>query len=151
MALGGDEMKINRRNFFGVEATSPLAARASAKQMIDAAEMEASGMSVYGDSLYTGVTVPHFDEDENIAMRSLWDAIKDMGMPEWKHDDLWDDARRSRTIDPDIASMRSLSMNAKLQMQWKRNYERLVRRAFEQQKFERQKRKYFEQHKDVQE
>ena len=84
-------------------------------------------------------------------MRTLWDAIKDIGMPEWKKDDLWADAKRSRTIDPDVASMRSLSMNAKLQMQWKRNYQLLVDRAYEQQFLERQKRKFFEEHKDVQE
>ena len=146
-------MKLNRRNFFGVAAASPLAAKETAARVIEAAEMEASGMSVYGDSLYTGINSYGFDLDESddTPMRTLWDAIKDIGMPDWKKDDLWSDAKRSRTIDPDIASMRSLSMNAKLQMQWKRNYELLIDRAYEQQVMERKKRKFFEKHKDVQE
>ena len=146
-------MELNRRNFFGVAAASPLAAKETAARVIEAAEMEASGMSVYGDSLYTGINSYGFDLDDSddAPMRSIWDAIKDIGMPDWKKDDLWADAKRSRTIDPDIASMRSLSMNAKLQMQWKRNYELLIDRAYEQQVMERKKRKFFEKHKDVQE
>lgn len=144
-------MDLSRRNFFGVAAASPLAAKQAAASAIEAAQMEASGMSVYGDSLYTGISSHEFDTDDDSTTMSLWDAIKKMGMPEWKRDDLWDDATRSRTIDPDIASMRSLSMNAKLQMQWKRNYKRLVDRAFEQQKMERLKRQFFDEHKDVQE
>lgn len=145
-------MDLSRRNFFGVAAASPLAAKQAAAGVIEAAQMEASGMSVYGDSLYTGISSYGFDDDEDgKPMRTIWDAIKDLGMPDWKKDDLWDDAKRSRTIDPDIASMRSLSMNAKLQMQWKRNYEELIKRAYEQQKMERRKRAFFETHKDVQE
>ena len=145
-------MQLSKRNFFGVAAASPLAAKEAAASVIEAAKMEASGMSIYSDSLYTGISsFSYDDEDDGITMRSIWDAIKDLGMPDWKKDDLWADAKRSRTIDPDIASMRSLSMNAKLQMQWKRNYEELIRRAYEQQRFERQKRKFFEKHKDVQE
>ena len=114
-------MDLSRRNFFGVAAASPMAAKEAATSVIEAAQMEASGMSVYGDSLYTGINTYGFeyDNDDEQPMRTLWDAIKDIGMPEWKKDDLWADAKRSRTIDPDVASMRSLSMNAKLQMQWK--------------------------------
>ena len=146
-------MELNRRNFFGVAAASPLAAKETAAKVLEAAEMEASGMSLYSDSLYTGINTYGFDvdDDDDTPMRTLWDAIKDLGMPDWKKDDLWEDAKRSRTIDPDIASMRSLSMNAKLQMQWKRNYQLLIDRAYQQQKMERRKRKFFEQHKDVQE
>ena len=146
-------MELNRRNFFGVAAASPLAAKETAAKVIEAAEMEASGMSIYSDSMYTGINTYGFDvdDDDETPMRTLWDAIKDLGMPDWKKDDLWTDAKRSRTIDPDIASMRSLSMNAKLQMQWKRNYQELIDRAYEQQLMERRKRKFFEKHKVVQE
>lgn len=143
-------MTLNRRKFFGVAAASPLAAKEQAARLAEAAQMEAAGMSVFGDSLYAGAPVPAFDE-ERMDMRTLWDAIRDMGMPEWKQDDLWVDAKRSRTIDPDIMSMRSLSLNAKLRMQWQRNYDELVRRAYEQQKMERLRRKFFEAHPDVHE
>ncbi|MEM6498303.1 MAG: hypothetical protein AAF709_16460, partial [Pseudomonadota bacterium] len=83
--------------------------------------------------------------------KTLWDVIKEMGMPEWKKDDLWDDAKRSRTIDPDIAAMRSVSMSAKLDMQWKRNYETLIARAYKQQEMELLKHKFFRKHTDISE
>ena len=47
--------------------------------------------------------------------------------------------------------MRSLSMSAKLDMQWKRNYETLVARAFKQQEMARLKRKFFNENDDVSE
>ena len=144
-------MKINRRNFFGVAAASPMAAKEAAAKAIEAAQMEVSGMSLHGDSLYTGMSYASFDDDDSGTMRSLWDAIKELGIPEWKKDDLWDDAKRSRTIDPDIASMRSLSMNAKLQMQWQRNYDTLVANAYKQQKMARLKKAFFEKNPDVEE
>jgi len=142
-------MKLDRRKFFGFAAASPFAAKEAAIKAAEALEMEVSGMSLYSDSLYTGVSIPDFDDDDATTTRTIWDAIKDLGMPEWKRDDLWDDARRSRTIDPDIASMRSLSMSAKLDMQWKRNCETLLRRAYKQQEMERQKRSFFRKYTDI--
>lgn len=142
-------MKLNRRKFFGLAAASPLAAKQAAIQAAEAFEMEVSGMSLYSDSLYTGISVPDFDDEDATTTRTIWDAIKELGMPEWKRDDLWDDARRSRTIDPDIASMRSLSMSAKLDMQWKRNYDMLLKRAYKQQEMERLKRSFFRKHTDI--
>ncbi|MDH3581934.1 MAG: hypothetical protein OEM91_15090 [Hyphomicrobiales bacterium] len=142
-------MDVNRRKFFGVAATSPFAAKEAAQKIVEAAQMEASGMSVFSDSLYTSYTGLDFDEDS--PSRSLWDAIKELGMPEWKRDDLWDDAKRSRTIDPDIAALRSVSMSARLDMQWKRNYDRLVARAFKMQEMERLKRKFFAENDDISE
>lgn len=144
-------MKLNRRKFFGVAAASPLAAKEAAIQAAEALRMEASGMSVYSDSLYTGINVPDFDDDYGEPTKTIWDAIKELGMPEWKRDDLWDDARRSRTIDPDIAAMRSVSMSAKLDMQWKRNYDMLLKRAYKQQEMERLKRRFFKENTDVSE
>jgi hypothetical protein len=142
-------MNLDRRKFFGVAAVSPLAAKEAAIKAAEAFEMEVSGMSLYSDSLYTGINVPDFDDEDGTTMRTIWDAIKEIGMPEWKRDDLWDDARRSRTIDPDIASMRSVSMSAKLDMQWKRNFDTLLKRAYKQQEMERLKRRFFQKHTDV--
>ncbi len=144
-------MDVNRRKFFGIAAASPLAAKEAAAKIVESAEMEMSGMSLHSDSLYTGYNASSFDDDDDSPMRSMWDAFKELGLPDWKKDDLWDDARRSRTIDPDIASMRSLSMSAKLEMQWKRNYEHLIKRAYKMQEMERMKRKFFKIHTDVSE
>lgn len=144
-------MNVNRRKFFGIAAASPLAAKEAAARMMEAAEMEMSGMSLHSNSLYTGYSTGSFDEDDDTPLRSMWDAFRELGLPEWKKDDLWDDAKRSRTIDPDIASMRSLSMSAKLDMQWKRNYELLIERAYKTQEMERKKRKFFKVHTDISE
>lgn len=141
-------MNINRRSFFGVAAVSPFAAKEAATKAIEqAAQMEAGGFDIYGDSLYTGISTV----DDDGPMRSLWDAIRDIGIPDWKKDDLRDDARRSRTLDPDIAAMKSFSLSAKMRMQWERNYETLVRRAVEQTQMERLKRNFFRDNPDISE
>lgn len=140
-------MKLSRRNFLGAAAVSPLAAKEVAQKAIEQAQMEAAGVSLYSDSLYTGISSSELDP----PMRNLWDAIRDMGMPEWKREDLWMDARRSRTLDPDIAAMRSLSLSAKMRMQWDRNYKTLVDHAYRQRRMEQLKRSFFDTNPDVSE
>lgn len=141
------QMKLDRRNFLGVAATSPFAAKEIAKKALEEAQMQASGISSYSDSIYTGVHVP----DPSPSMRSLWEAIQDLGIPDWKREDLREDARRNRTLDPDIASLRSLSLSAKMRKQHERNYNILVRRALRQTELEKLKRGFFETHTDVEE
>ncbi|MCC2097971.1 MAG: hypothetical protein KDJ29_13825 [Hyphomicrobiales bacterium] len=141
-------MNLNRRSFFGVAVASPFAAKEAASKVIEqAAQMEAGGIGLYSDSLYTGIAA---SGDEG-PMRSIWDAIKDIGIPDWKREDLRDDARRSRTLDPDIAAMKSFSLSAKMRMQWERNYQTLVERALEQTKMERVKRAFFDANPDISE
>ncbi|MFV0297473.1 MAG: hypothetical protein ACK5JT_15260 [Hyphomicrobiaceae bacterium] len=142
-------MKMNRRFFLGAAATSPFTAREAAEAAIAeaqrVAQMEAGGISTYSDSLYTSVAVP----DETPTTRGLWDFIRDVGMPDWKKQDLMEDARRSRTLDPDIASLRSVSLSRKMQMQWDRNYRILVERAHAHTRMERMKRTFFDANPDV--
>jgi len=140
-------MALNRRKFFGVAAVSPLAAKEVAQKAIEEAQWQASDISLYSDSFYTGVSISETEPD----MRSIWQAIRDMGMPDWKKQDLWEDARRSRTLDPDIASMRSLSLSAKMRKQWKRNYDQLVANAYKQIEVEKMKRMFFKDNPDVEE
>ena len=141
-------MNLNRRSFFGVAVASPFAAKEAASKVIEqAAQMEAGGIGLYTDSLYTGIAATGDDS----PMRSIWDAIKDVGIPEWKREDLRDDARRSRTLDPDIAVMKSFSLSAKMRMQWERNYQTLVDRAIAQTKMERVKRAFFDANPDISE
>lgn len=140
-------MEINRRKFFGVAAVSPLAAKEAAQKVIEEAQWQASDISLYSDSFYSGVSIPETEPN----MRSLWHAIRDMGIPDWKKEDLWEDARRSRTLDPDIASMRSMSLSAKMRKQWKRNYDQLVANAYKQIEVEKMKRMFFNDNPDVEE
>lgn len=109
--------------------------------------MQASDISMYSDSIYTGIPSP----DPMPNMRSLWEALGEMGVPDWKRDDLRDDAKRSRTLDPDIASMRSLSLSAKMRLQWDRNYDVLVERALKNTEMERLKRSFFKDNPDIEE
>ena len=140
-------MKLNRRGFLGAAAVSPLTAKEAAKKAIEQMEMEASGIGLYSDSMSTYIST----STPEPPMRSLWEAIHELGIPEWKKEDLWDDARRSRTLDPDIASMRSMSLAAKMQMQWQRNYDLLVKRSKRQTQLERMKQTFFEKNPDISE
>jgi hypothetical protein len=141
-------MKLNRRGFFGFSAATPFAAKDIAKKIIEeGVAMEAASVSTYTDSLYTGISTSSVGG----PMRNLWEAIRDMGVPDWKKEDLRADARRSRTLDPDIAAMRSFSLSAKMRMQWERNYLTLVDRALQQTRIERMKRSFFESNPDVSE
>ena len=143
-------MNLNRRKFLGAAAMSPLAAKEMAEKAAEIAQneaMNASGIELYGDSIYTGITT----YDPEPEMRSLWDAMKEFGIPDWKQDDLWEDARRSRTLDPDIASMKSMSLNSKMKKQWQRNYDQLIKRAYEQQKMEKLKQTFFKKNPDISE
>ena len=144
-------MDVNRRSFFGVAVASPFAAKEAAKKVIEQAAnlqtMQSSGVSYYSDSIYTGIST----SSVNGPMRSLWEAIRDMGVPDWKREDLREDSRRSRTLDPDLAAMRSFSLSAKMRMQWQRNYNHLIDRALRQTQMERVKRAFFEANPDISE
>ncbi len=140
---------MNRRFFLGAAAMSPLTAREAAEKAMEEAarlaQMEAAGISTFADSIPSYVPVP----DPMPEKRGLWDFIRDVGMPDWKHEDLKADARRSRTLDPDIASLKSVSLSAKMNMQWERNYAFLVKRAMDQMRMERMKRAFFSGNPDV--
>ena len=142
-------MKINRRLFLGAAATSPFQAKElaheAARKLAEASSMQAVGTSLYSDSLYTGIATPVAEA----PMRSLWEAITDLGVPDWKQEDLREDARRNRTLDPDIAALRSVSLSVKMRMQWDRNYETLVNRAKRQTQLERMKRGWFQTNPNI--
>lgn len=140
-------MDLNRRKFLGVAAASPLAAKEIAQKAIEEAQLQASGISFYNDSIYTGIA----EHEPSPDMRTLWEAIRELGVPEWKREDLREDAKRCRTLDPDIAGMKSLPLNSKMRMQWDRNYETLVDRALRQTELQRMKRSFFSQNPDVEE
>lgn len=140
-------MDLNRRKFLGVAAASPLAAKEMARKAMEEAQMQASGISLQTDTIYARIA----DPDLAPGTRSLWQALRELGIPEWKRDDLREDARRCRTLDPDIAAMRSLSLDAKMRKQWNRNYQTLVRRALRQTELAELKQMFFKEHPDVEE
>lgn len=58
--------------------------------------------------------------DRSIRQR-LYGLFKTGGIPEWKRQQMRRRARQSRSIDIDIAMLRSVSLQHKLRMQWDRN------------------------------
>ena len=56
--------------------------------------MEMSGLSFYSDSLDTSTgSYVDFDDDGSPS-KTLWDVIREIGMPERSKDDYWDNAKR---------------------------------------------------------
>lgn len=107
-------MSISRRGILRLLPGLPAAARAAQQATAE---------------MMTGVTVsPPIDPyatDEYVPRsrrgRKLIRLLKELGLPDWKKRELRGYARRRRILDPDIASMRSVSLSGKLNMQWRRN------------------------------
>ena len=53
--------------------------------------------------------------------RKLVRLLKEIGLPDWKKREIRRHARRNRTLDPDIASLQSVSLSGKVAIQWRRN------------------------------
>lgn len=118
-------MESNRRGFLGLLASAPLAARAVADQA--AAKMGLStafdtSNAVYGQSM--GVPMPARADGGSWVRQALADMMTDRSRQQRR-----DQAREeARVLDPDLASMRSLSPSAAYAIQRKRSYQRITDR-----------------------
>jgi hypothetical protein len=123
---------FSRRNFLKGAAAAPIAARTAAASI--AAQIEAAagvrsvGSMAYGIGIPTppmvgpaGASTP-YDEDGRLS--KLLDLVR-WGIPAWKKRQYQRYARYNRTLDPDIASLRSISTGYKLRMQWRRDVVRM--------------------------
>src|SRR5882724_1295223 len=128
--------KISRRSLLKSLPAAPLVARQA-----QAAAEHAVGAGVFSDKsnrlqelMRHGAHPISFDDDneddqkERTHATRLLDFIKKSGIPEWKQADLRRTARRTRQLDPDIASLRSVSISGKLKMQWQRNEKIILER-----------------------
>lgn len=119
-------LKMARRRFLGVLAAAPVAAQTA---MAEAAA-QAAGVAVTGpDASVLGAEPDQYASwqlAEKKWKRHLVELIQAGRMPDWKRAQLWRKAQRgARTLDPDIACMRSLSLARKVLLQAERNFERL--------------------------
>ena len=116
------KVPLTRRGFLGAAAVAPISAREVVSQARKALAKDieaATGISTVGPHAWD------FDVDSPHGEKTL-DLLLRLGLPEWKHEELRREARQARTLDADIATLRSPSLSAKLRMQWDRNYDRAV-------------------------
>lgn len=109
---------LSRRLFGKAMAAMPMAAQQAAKTLaVDSAATAAAGqMAMAGANMATSAGPPMFGSYilNNPRVWALW---KSGIAPEWVHREIDNEIReRSRTIDPDIWGMKSISANAKLRM-----------------------------------
>ena len=119
-------MRLSRRGLLRGLPSIPFFARQLGKE-VDQQIADQAGISVLGKSAETEM----FDMGRRVANAQKLKAIyHTFGIPSFQKKLTHRRARRMRTLDPDIAVLRSVSMIAKMQMQWRRNEERSLRNEF---------------------
>lgn len=123
---------IGRRALLRFLPVTPLAAKVAA----DKAVGELSGMMVSGAEGLgaAGVPVGQPGNASEVAPDIRRSRIADFwkrfgGLPDWEVERIQRDARHVYCLDPDIAALRSFSMNAKICMQRERNVQREIERV----------------------
>jgi hypothetical protein len=119
---------FSRRNFLKGAAAAPVAARVAIGEIEAAAGIRSVGTMAYSS---IGISEPptsglvsaeRYDEEGRIT--KLLNLVRG-GIPAWKKRQYQRYARYNRVLDPDIASMRSISTGHKLRMQWRRDVARM--------------------------
>lgn len=121
---------LNRRALLGRLAALPLAGSELKRQ---AAQLVGAGAGISGPGQQSGMPCadPIAEGHERPSGRDLVDIIrKSGGIPKWKDHYFQQRAREeSRQIDPDIASMVSISLQTAMRMQYERNLKK-IRKEF---------------------
>ncbi len=121
---------MKRRGFLGMMAASPFAA----KQVAEEASMKLAGVSVGSvgnDSKlgYAGGLTPHSTDPNEcppVAERSIIAKLIQSGIPEFKLEELKRYSRYPSSINPNTASLKSVSLVSKINMQAKNDFEKSV-------------------------
>src|SRR5262245_48653978 len=108
-------MTIDRRRFLSAVTASPVALGTAASSSADTAT-EGAFIARPSGPFETGIFHVSATPRSGLATQHLWDLIMSADMPEWKQLELWEEAQASRCLDPDIASMRSISGTTKLRV-----------------------------------
>lgn len=109
----------SRRKFLKATAAAPVAAPMAVKEVMEQVNVGAPAAGISS----------HQTLESNVANNSTDKAktlkwLMEKGVPEWRKRELWDYAKEVRCLDPDLASMRSFSLSAKIHTQTHRNYKR---------------------------
>lgn len=121
-------MKPNRRGFFGVLASAPIAVKSAA----DAAKAEMSGLKLPPVSWFSPDDVPPSGmpfSNEPIPLDAVAKVLSDRQSRAQLESVLFEQERAKYGIflDPDIACHRSHSLNAKIAFQRRRNVQRRLK------------------------
>lgn len=118
------EKKLPRRGFLGLVTAAPFAAREMIAGSTDAA-VKAAGANVLGTRApRPWMPAAHRSKIDKRLVQLLTSGQE---IPEKKRREWLEEARsEARTLDPDIAAMRSVSLSVKIAMQTERYYGRQV-------------------------
>ena len=134
---------IARRGFLrlmGAAAATPAAVemqRATAAAGVDLSNLSDEPCSIH-DS-------PSLSKDDMLR-DGLFRELAKMGLPQWKKDALWEDAKVVRSLDPDLAANRSFSVAGKVHVQQQRNYEKAKASALASLKFDEARHGWLKRH-----
>lgn len=116
-------MKLSRRSLIRAIPAVPMLAKnaqVTIEQLVGAQVVGEAADPISANSL--GI---HGGRKARSIVCKLFEQF---GLPNWKQKQLRRRARESRTIDPDIAVLQSVSLRHKLEMQWRRNEQLLTER-----------------------
>jgi len=119
---------IGRRKFFGLLASTPLAA----KGMLDQATADGAGVVTNGlGGFSASISSPSdgYEEEAKVASKKASWFLRSFGVPEHHRRRLWEETRYPYRLDSDIACKRSWSMCVKIATQRQRDYERRLHEA----------------------
>lgn len=125
------KMKTNRRRFLGFMAAAPVAAPAIAKATVEQDAFQFSGLKAGRHAGFLSAGSPSPDFGIMNGIDPLTEAAKYIGkhgIPDFKLQEIREEALRVIVIDPQIIALRSVSFGHKVNMQQRLNYEHQVRR-----------------------
>lgn len=113
---------VNRRGMLRLIGGAPFVARKAVEKLAGVVVIGERGNAIPQVPMEGAQTIGN---SRNLLKgRLLHTFLKKFGLPSWKKRQIRSWARASRLLDPDIASLRSVSVSAKLRMQWERNEKR---------------------------
>jgi len=124
---------VGRRGFLRVLGLAPIAGKAAVDQIVadqaGLAHGALNGLGAQNGSISAGPPLPRVDDDPlplsagDKASR-IFGLLKKAGLPSWERERIARENKHVYSLDPDLAALRSFSMNVKIATQRQRNIER---------------------------
>lgn len=127
-------MTVGRRNFLRLFAASPLMAKAAAdKAIAEVTNIGGAGLVGLGSG-GSPMAAPSQSGSERASKVASF--LRRFGLPDWEVERIKVDNHHVYQLDPDIAALKSFSMNVKIATQRERNVARQVERLQGQSAYE---------------
>jgi len=147
---------LGRRGFLRVLGLAPIAGKAAADKLIaehaglahgalDGLGGQNNGISSACVEAPSGA-YPYAQLTAGEKAKRLFGLLKKAGLPSWEHEKIIRENRNVYTLDPDLAALRSFSMNVKIVTQRQRNIEREIARLRFQSTYQAHVEKFRRQH-----